>query len=81
MLDSARPATTTLTVGQLLAIGQRAVALHEFAEAEDIKMGQIIHAVRVAVTGKPTGPGMFDCLELLGRERVLNRLKRALERV
>ena len=56
-------------------------AMKTFAEAEEIKLGQIIHAVRVAVTGKPTGPGMFDCLELLGKDRCLNRIDRAIARV
>jgi glutamyl-tRNA synthetase len=41
-------------------------------------MGDIIHAVRVAVTGKATGPGLFDCLAVLGRDRCLARIDRAL---
>jgi glutamyl-tRNA synthetase len=41
----------------------------------------VIHALRVAVTGKPAGPGMFDCLELLGRESCLTRIDQALARV
>lgn len=53
--------------------------LHEFVEAEGIKIAQIIHALRVAVTGKAAGIGMFDALELLGRERSLNRIDRALQ--
>ncbi len=52
--------------------------LHQFIEEEEIKVGQIIHALRVAVSGKSTGPGMFDCLELLGRERCLARMDRAI---
>ena len=52
--------------------------LHDFVEAEGAKIGQVIHALRVAVTGKPQGPGMFDCLELLGKQRCLNRIDRAL---
>ncbi len=52
--------------------------LHQFLEAEEIKVGQIIHALRVAVSGKPKGPGMFECLELLGRDRCLARIDRAL---
>jgi glutamyl-tRNA synthetase len=55
--------------------------MHDFVEAEGIKIGQIIHAVRVAVTGKPQGPGMFDCLELLGKDRCLARIERALGQV
>ena len=52
--------------------------LHDFVDAEETKIGQVIHALRVAVTGKPKGPGMFDCLELLGKKRCLNRIDRAL---
>ena len=44
----------------------------------DLAIGQIIHAVRVAVTGKSSGIGMFECLELLGQESVLRRIDRAL---
>lgn len=55
--------------------------LQEFVESEGIKIGQIIHAVRVAVTGKPVGFGLFETLEILGRESCLERLQRALERV
>ncbi len=52
--------------------------LHEFTEIEGIKIGQIIHALRVAVTGKAFGPGMFDCLAVLGKESCLKRIDRAL---
>ena len=50
-----------------------------WVEQQDLKLGQIIHPVRVAVTGKSAGIGMFECLELLGRESVLRRIDRALE--
>jgi glutamyl-tRNA synthetase len=53
-------------------------ALKRFVESEDIKIGQIIHALRVAVTGKGVGFGMFETLEILGRDRCLNRIERAL---
>jgi glutamyl-tRNA synthetase len=52
--------------------------LHQFVESEGIKMGQIIHAVRVAVTGKPVGFGLFDILAILGKERCVGRIDRAL---
>jgi glutamyl-tRNA synthetase len=51
--------------------------LHSFVESRGIGIGDIIHAIRVAVTGKAAGPGMFDCLELLGRERCIARIKLA----
>jgi len=69
--------------GELAATGSfEADALeqmfHRFVEQRAIKLGQIIHAVRVAVTGKAVGFGMFDILALLGRKRVLARIDRAL---
>jgi glutamyl-tRNA synthetase len=55
-------------------------ALRAFIEAHAIKMGNIIHALRVAVTGKAVGVGMFDTLEILGRESCLARIDRACQR-
>jgi glutamyl-tRNA synthetase len=53
--------------------------LHGFVEDEGIGVGDVIHALRVAVTGKGVGFGMFETLEILGRERCLARIDRALE--
>ncbi len=55
--------------------------MHEFVEAQGIKIGQIIHAVRVATTGKAIGPGLFDCLAILGRDATLARIDRTLQRL
>ncbi len=55
--------------------------VHRFVEAEEIKIGQIIHALRVAVTGKGIGFGMFETLAILGRSACLARIDRALARV
>ncbi len=53
-------------------------ALHAYCQQRGIKIGQIIHALRVAVTGKAVGFGMFETLGILGRERCLVRIDRAL---
>jgi len=53
-------------------------ALKSFVEAKEIKIGQIVHTVRVAVTGKAVGFGLFETLAILGRERSLARIDRAL---
>jgi glutamyl-tRNA synthetase len=53
-------------------------ALHAFVESEGIKMGDIIHALRVATTGKSVGIGMFETLAILGRKSTLARIDRAL---
>ena len=55
--------------------------LQEFVEQEGIQLGQIIHALRVAATGKPVGFGLFDTLAILGRPRCLARIDRALGQV
>jgi glutamyl-tRNA synthetase len=55
--------------------------LHGFVEARGLGLGDIVHAVRVAVTGKAVGFGLFDILAILGRDRVLARIDRALERL
>jgi glutamyl-tRNA synthetase len=52
--------------------------LHDFVRDENVGIGQVIHALRVAVTGKAVGLGMFDTLAILGRERCLARIDRAL---
>jgi glutamyl-tRNA synthetase len=53
-------------------------ALKRVVEEAGVKVGDLVHAVRVAVTGKTVGPGLYDCLAILGRERSLARLKKAL---
>jgi glutamyl-tRNA synthetase len=41
-------------------------------------MGDLVHAVRVGITGKAVGFGLFDALAILGRERNVRRIERAL---
>ena len=55
--------------------------LHEFCESKGIGPGDIIHALRVGVTGKAAGFGMFDTLELLGQDRCVNRIQMALDKL
>jgi glutamyl-tRNA synthetase len=55
--------------------------LQEFVQSEGIGIGQIIHALRVAATGKAIGFGLFDSLAILGRQHCLARIDGALKRV
>ena len=43
-----------------------------------VKVGAIIHPTRLAVTGSNAGPSLYHLLEILGKERVLARIDRAL---
>jgi len=50
-------------------------ALRRLADERGVKAGVLIHATRIAVTGRMVSPGLFEMLALLGRERVLARLQ------
>lgn len=52
----------------------------KLVEEEGIKMGQLAQPVRVALTGRTASPGLFDVMEILGRERTLLRLRQGIER-
>ena len=43
-----------------------------------VKVGAIIHPIRLAVTGSNVGPSLYHLLEVLGKEKVLARIDRAL---
>jgi glutamyl-tRNA synthetase len=43
-----------------------------------LKVGAIVHPTRLAVTGSNVGPSLYHLLEVLGKEKVLSRIDRAL---
>jgi glutamyl-tRNA synthetase len=49
-------------------------AYRKLAEDAKIKTAEFIHPTRVAISGKTVGAGLFDMMEILGREKVLARL-------
>ena len=51
-------------------------AVRETAAARTVKAGILIHAARVAITGRTTSPGLFELLALLGRDETTARLER-----
>jgi glutamyl-tRNA synthetase len=55
--------------------------LQDFVRAKGIKAADIIHALRVAITGKAVGFGLFESLAILGQARSLARIDQALGRV
>src|SRR5205823_4726292 len=52
-------------------------ALRDLAVELDLSPRKAFQPIRVAVTGSTVSPGLFESLELLGRERVLRRLSAA----
>ncbi|NNC73156.1 MAG: glutamate--tRNA ligase [Sphingomonadaceae bacterium] len=49
-------------------------AVREFAEAQGLKLGKVAQPLRAALTGQSVSPGIFDVLQLLGREESLARI-------
>lgn len=54
-------------------------AVHDYAEKSGRKMGDVVNPLRVATTGQGVGPGLYDCLVLVGRDACRARIARALE--
>ncbi|MGH8048746.1 MAG: glutamate--tRNA ligase [Chthoniobacterales bacterium] len=52
--------------------------LKETATQLGAKNGEFIHPARVAVSGRSVGPGLYEMFEVLGRDRVLARMDRAI---
>ncbi len=54
-------------------------AFQEVAAAFSLKLGKIAQPVRVALTGQTVSPGIFEIVNVLGKETVLERLRRGLD--
>lgn len=54
------------------------VALKSTAAKLGVKVGVIVHPTRLAVTGSNVGPSLYHLLEVLGKEKVIARIDRAL---
>lgn len=55
--------------------------LTRVVESNGAGLGKLMLPVRIAVTGTGGGPDLFETMELLGKEEVVNRIKTALERI
>jgi glutamyl-tRNA synthetase len=57
------------------------IALKRVAGELGVKAGVLVHPARLACTGNTAGPSLYHLLEVLGKDRVLLRLDRALARM
>jgi glutamyl/glutaminyl-tRNA synthetase len=53
--------------------------VRQFSEAEGLKTSAIIHPMRVALSGRSVGPGVFELAAILGRESCLMRIDQTLK--
>ena len=54
------------------------LTLKATATALGVKAGVLVHPIRLACTGKTAGPSLYHLLEVLGKDRVLARIDKAL---
>ena len=54
-------------------------AYNKIAADNGLALGKVIHPTRLALTGRTISPGMFEVMVLLGKERTLARLEKAVE--
>ena len=74
----------------LVFLAEQLEALDEFNETDlenafkavmektGLKLGKIAQPVRLALTGRTASPGIFEIIEILGKDRVLSRIKDAI---
>jgi glutamyl-tRNA synthetase len=81
LLDGSAPvleeAERALTDVEPFAAGPIEQALRALADRLELKPRDAFQPIRVAVTGSRVSPGLFESIELLGRERTIERLSRA----
>ena len=51
--------------------------IRSYCQQNNINLRDMSYAIRICTTGKPTGVGIFDVLDILGKTSVINRIKRA----
>jgi nondiscriminating glutamyl-tRNA synthetase len=56
-------------------------ALRDYSTEKGLKTSAIFHPLRVAVSGRTVGPGLFEILEFLGKEKVIRRIDYTLENI
>jgi nondiscriminating glutamyl-tRNA synthetase len=77
--DLLRTLRQLLEQAEPFAVQALEVKIREFCEAHAIKLGDVNHVLRVATTGVGIGPGLFDCLAILGKAESLRRIDMALQ--
>ena len=86
LMESGADERLTLCRDELAKLDYFTVATTEdvvriLAEQQGIKAAKFIHPLRVATSGVKGGPGLFEILEILGKDRVLYRINRTLNEI
>ena len=52
-----------------------------FLEENEVKLRKIAQPLRVALTGKTASPGIFEVMQVLGKEKVVERIRKAVDHI
>ncbi len=55
--------------------------MHHEAEAQNLKLGQVMPVLRVALTGVGAGPDLAAIMQILGKDEVVSRLEKAMSKL
>jgi glutamyl-tRNA synthetase len=81
ILEPLRSLRAQLTGGTPWNVATLEDRFRAVTEKFGLSLGQLAQPVRVALTGGTSSPGIFEVLEVLGRERAMERLDHAIERI
>jgi glutamyl-tRNA synthetase len=56
-------------------------AVSRIAGVSGVKQGELVHPLRLAVSGMAIGPGLYDLLSVLGKDEVIRRISAAMENI
>ena len=54
------------------------VRIKDWIEKKELGMGMIMNPLRLALVGAPKGPGVFDIIEVLGKDETIKRIQQAI---
>lgn len=69
----------TLRALDLWTVERLELALRQFCEERGLGAAVLIHPIRIAISGVGGGPGLFEIMELLGPDKCLGRIAKAIE--
>lgn len=76
LLEQCRAA---LAADEVFDLASTEALYNKIAADNGLALGKVIHPTRLALTGRTVSPGMFDVMVLLGKEKTLSRLDKAIE--
>jgi len=55
--------------------------IREYAQINNIKPSKVIHPLRLVLTGLTVGPGLFELMEVLGKDVCIKRIEKGIEKI